>query len=48
MRGGGLEWMNYFRGLPQPHKFEIPFDMYLNYKNTERSKIIVFYVVFKT
>ena len=20
-RGGGLEWLNYFRGLPQPHEF---------------------------
>ena len=31
MRGGGLEWLNYFRTLAQPHKFKIPFHMHFGF-----------------
>ena len=31
MRGGGLEWLNYFRTLAQPHKFKVLCHMYFGF-----------------
>ena len=31
MRGGGLEWLNYFRTLAQPHKLKTPFNTYFEF-----------------
>ena len=32
MRGGDIDWLNFFRGLSQFHQFKIPFHMYFEFQ----------------
>ena len=47
MRGGGLEWLRFFRGLPQPHIFEIPFHVSFGFYKTEGQRESYFILLLK-